>query len=53
MGEADIHPITRGKGGGGAFRVGKGAPVTPSPTHQDPKEAQELEDGGLGGGRGL
>lgn len=36
MGEADVSPITRGEGGGGAFRAAKGAPVTPSPAHQDP-----------------
>lgn len=53
MGEADVDPITRGEGGGGVFKAGKGAPVTASPTHQDPREAQELEDGRLGGGDDL
>lgn len=53
MGEADVSPITRGEGGGGTLRAAKGAPVTPSPTHQDPREAQELEDGSLGGGDDL
>ena len=42
MGEADIHPITRGKGGGWGLQSRQRSPCNPSPTHQDPREAQEL-----------